>query len=874
MLNDADVVATYEFLRHTNETEIRLIDPHRERIPQSIFVHTKEEFLKICQENDGKYNIYAGINERKGKGTTSNDVTTIKTVVVDIDAAHPKDEAATDEEILRCEQITNKIITDCINAGFKKPIKNMSGNGYQLWFALKEIQVTDTNRAEVTDKLHTFQKKIKNKYESSEAKIDIIGDLARVIKVIGTTSIKGKNTPDRPNRLSKCCDTQFSRDVDSDLTSEILNYASTPKKDLKYFEPTPKTTKEIERVCKGDQKIRKLIDGDTSGYISRSEAEMALIVKLIEYQLPKDQCFEIMASSKIGKWNEAHERYRELTYQNGVKFEESQKSGDEPTEPDYELEAKIREFTTNKDKIEDVWNVLDKLVVGESNNKKAIFLILLSHKFENPTGVRVLGNSSTGKTHMVREVLKLFPENAKIILGYQSEKALIHRKPDYIEQDTWIKVTDLTGKILWFLEEKGSEKAYDVLRPILSRDQKEIVYEFTDKSAKSGSLKTTQVKIKGAPAFVTTSTKLEILGETGTRVFSISPDETEESTKAVVDYKLKKEETQEGEPDIRYIQSYIERLKPISVWIPYAKLIDINTTNTRARRDIDKILTLIKAHALFNQTHREIVRINEKDKLLANEEDLIGVLKIIEPLMEATTSNVAAPIIRFYDKIVKVVSNEPTIELTHKNIAESLRMSQSTVRVYCPILVDAGWMSESQVGREKVYGLREKTKYVHIKVLSATAVLLAHQDIIQKGYNIDDKSIEEYVREKVCARVLDENVIKKIQKMYGVVLIALTHYAENASTEPEMAKFGHPGFYSTSVALRSTSVSLEEERIQLEDFNDFETLKQPFEYIEGKPTHCILCDGLGICYYIHRITQSHYCPLCAEAVTKGEAVAK
>ncbi|MEM4098971.1 MAG: phage/plasmid primase, P4 family, partial [Candidatus Micrarchaeaceae archaeon] len=61
-----------------------------------------------------------------------------------------------------------------------------------------------------------------------------------------------------------------------------------------------------------DGKLNRLWNGDTEGYPSRSEAEFALVMKLISYGFSDDQINSIMKESKIGKWNTS-EQYAEFT---------------------------------------------------------------------------------------------------------------------------------------------------------------------------------------------------------------------------------------------------------------------------------------------------------------------------------------------------------------------------------------------------------------------------------------------------------------------------------------------------------------------------------------------------------------------------------
>src|SRR5208337_2624680 len=99
-MNEEDVRFTYRFLTHAHETEVRLIDPRGASPPTSIFVHSEDEFVRACWENEGRYNVYAGINERRPGGTRREDVLRVGAIVVDVDPVRPDPkQAATDAEM-------------------------------------------------------------------------------------------------------------------------------------------------------------------------------------------------------------------------------------------------------------------------------------------------------------------------------------------------------------------------------------------------------------------------------------------------------------------------------------------------------------------------------------------------------------------------------------------------------------------------------------------------------------------------------------------------------------------------------------------------------------------------------------------------------
>lgn len=217
---------TYNFLGHEKETNLRLIDPKKILPPQNYFAKNENQFIEVCKKFAGTYNIYAGINERSAQGTTSKEVVSVKTIVIDLDpirfnAPLGKEDASTEEELKETEKVADQIINDFEELEFNPPVKCLSGNGVQLWFAFKKIEINDTNRQEIENKVKLFNENLKKKYETEKVKIDQIGDLARIIKVMGTLSIKGNNTQKRPYRIAKPL-MSFERKEDTKFLENLL----------------------------------------------------------------------------------------------------------------------------------------------------------------------------------------------------------------------------------------------------------------------------------------------------------------------------------------------------------------------------------------------------------------------------------------------------------------------------------------------------------------------------------------------------------------------------------------------------------------------------------------------------------------------------
>ncbi|OFV67930.1 MAG: hypothetical protein SCAL_000570 [Candidatus Syntrophoarchaeum caldarius] len=238
----------FRFLSHTPFTEIRGIDPNGKKRPVIYFVTDEDDFVDRCRGLTGDYNVYVGINPRQRRRGKAEDIASVNAVILDVDAKRPdKKQPATDEELSKAEEVADRIIRWFEAQGFHRPIKCMSGNGWQLWAAIPHIGLDDGNRDVIQAKLQAFQRLIEKMFENGDVEIDNIGDLPRIIKVIGTKSIKGENTPERPHRLSYAVD-PVVRNEDPGLRDYILSLEA-EKSDVQLANPSEVQVKSELRPC-------------------------------------------------------------------------------------------------------------------------------------------------------------------------------------------------------------------------------------------------------------------------------------------------------------------------------------------------------------------------------------------------------------------------------------------------------------------------------------------------------------------------------------------------------------------------------------------------------------------------------------------------
>jgi len=245
--NEEDASAFYEWLgHHSNEwTEIRAIDPNTNQV-ETVFVNSKEAFIKKCREWSKTRHVYAGVNPRKKPSGKAEDVARVTVIPFDVDPPKTRrNQSATENEKKVAYDRLQDILRYVQKHGFGEPYLDDSGNGYRLSF---KVNLPITNHEETTAKHREFF----NEFKTEFPYLDNISDLPRIVKVPGTWSLKGEDTPDRPHRISKLIQL-------GDLTpnKKLENYIlGIPTDSVTEVDKSTKVDSEVKLSEKKIQKLR------------------------------------------------------------------------------------------------------------------------------------------------------------------------------------------------------------------------------------------------------------------------------------------------------------------------------------------------------------------------------------------------------------------------------------------------------------------------------------------------------------------------------------------------------------------------------------------------------------------------------------------
>jgi hypothetical protein len=401
---------------------------------------------------------------------------------------------------------------------------------------------------------------------------------------------------------------------------------------------------------------------------------------------------------------------------------------------------------------------LSRTVRRDIITKNMVVLTALSAYTPEPINLFLRGESSIGKSYNVVQALKYFPKDDVWLLGSLSPTALIHQhgllidkngdlilqssKPDKDatpeEKEEWIQkmrdsryLVELSGKILVFLEAPHFE-TFNMLRPILSHDARQISYRFTDKSGK-GRLQTQHVIIQGWPATIFCSTQEKYVQDLATRGFTITPEMTQKKYEAAniltgkkcaypwifqqdFDYMLL-------EGYIRFLKNHLSEIKPVDPYaIKFAQTFP--SKSPRSMRDFKHLTNLVKVSALFHFAQRPLVirkikpetaaedpatdqgKEIEERYIMVTKRDYDFIIALWNNIQETTETSAPGHIIKFYHEAVEEVAKEKsefTIEdLTEKwNSKAEEKKSSDAIRRWTAFLCSIGYLTSKPDTNDK-----------------------------------------------------------------------------------------------------------------------------------------------------------------------------
>lgn len=351
------------------------------------------------------------------------------------------------------------------------------------------------------------------------------------------------------------------------------------------------------------------------------------------------------------------------------KMEKQQQETKEKPLSTYELEQCV-DFGKKKGLIKNLNNLIGTSgIVGEEKNRLFLFCIASSHKMKKTLHVVVQGSSGSGKTHLIKKIADLMPEERVKRFTRISEKSFYN----YGE-------FDLVNMLIVLEDYDGmKEEAEFALRELQTN---EILISSTSKKDEiTGEIKSGENKVRGPIASMVATTHGEMYHDNETRVFFITIDETEEQTKQIIAFKNQLSageiNQEEQEKSRLFVQNFIRSLQPFKVKNTWIKHIDLPVNLDQKRRLHSLFEAFCEQITILHQYQR---RKDENGRLITEKQDIELAIDLMFESIVLKVDELNGRLRDFYEKVKTFVEqHNKEYEFTRMEIRQFTKLGNTQI---------------------------------------------------------------------------------------------------------------------------------------------------------------------------------------------------
>lgn len=333
---------------------------------------------------------------------------------------------------------------------------------------------------------------------------------------------------------------------------------------------------------------------------------------------------------------------------------------------------------------------------NDTTHPRLLVLVHVSRSLERPTNCVVTGPSSSGKSHLVGLVTKLFPEDAVYTLAGMSERVLAYSDADLrhrhiiIGEASALHREGIGASLLRTLAWEGNLR-----------------YEVVEKN-EAGQQVTRVIEREGPTGFITTTTG-RVEPELETRVLSVYVDDTPAGTRIILNAAGARAEGDAPEPPIleRWWAAFwwLQGKGESRVVIPFATLLAERYPDklVRARRDFVQLLNLIRAASILHQRRRQH---DQDGRIIATIDDYRAVYEVAAQIFGAIASEGLTQAIRDFVAAVAALTPESGDTATIAALAKELGIDRAAVRKRAQRALAGGWVVNVQEKERQAMLLR------------------------------------------------------------------------------------------------------------------------------------------------------------------------
>ena len=327
-------------------------------------------------------------------------------------------------------------------------------------------------------------------------------------------------------------------------------------------------------------------------------------------------------------------------------------------------------------------------VAGERFLSLTIFLAGTSRLLSRPLAVIVQGPSASGKSYSIEQVAKLFPAEAILSATDITPNALYYMEPGELEHK-FVVAGERPRR-----QNNETAETTKALREMISNAELVKLVTISDGEGP----RSVTVRQKGPIAYVESTTAPELFEEDANRCLVLHSDERPEQTRKILlaDAKqLTGEMRSERRDEVREEFKCLHRcLAPLQVMIPFAnQLVELFPKEPlEVRRSFGHLTSMVQTIALLHQYQRER---DEVGRIVAQPEDYFLARLLLDEVFGQSLGRKPAEALKRFVARVRTFTGEHTA----KKLAQSMNMSERTVREHLAELLERGVITQSTPAR-------------------------------------------------------------------------------------------------------------------------------------------------------------------------------
>jgi hypothetical protein len=313
---------------------------------------------------------------------------------------------------------------------------------------------------------------------------------------------------------------------------------------------------------------------------------------------------------------------------------------------------------------EEIAEILGSTIRQDEPTKLILFCAgILTFTSEDQINVLMSGESAGGKSYITLEVAAYFPSTIQIVVARASPTAFFHDAGTWDKEAKVLRV-NLRQMLLIFLDQPHYT-LLEMLRSLLSHDKRELLHKITDKSRR-GELRTKNVVIEGYPTVIFCAAKLTLDEQERTRVFILSPETGQEKIDESLRLAVARIGDREGfkqwvdsHPRRRLLRARVEAIQAAQIKQvivedqaeAYERFRQVHShLAPRHQRDLPRILSLIKSHAMLNWRYRET---RGPGTIVANREDVEAAFWLYGLIAKPNELGLSPQVYEIYESVIK-----------------------------------------------------------------------------------------------------------------------------------------------------------------------------------------------------------------------------